>query len=509
MAKTEKKKEEVSEALKAEEKLVSQWYIIDTEGKLHPIEVKNGKVTGYDFSKHPNLGKFAQYEMAKKRAYEQEPPHIQLMRKLEMVDFEKGSDPGNLRYYPNGRLVKKLLETFVTNKVVEYGGMEIETPVMYDYEHPALSSYLNRFPARQYLVESFKRKFFLRFAACFGQFLMAHDMNFSYKNLPLRLYELTRYSFRLEQSGELCGLKRLRAFTMPDCHAFVKDYVQGKEEMSRRFDVAYNIMKSIGFAMPNDFELGIRLVKEFYDEHKDIAHELVKKWKKPALVEMWDKRFFYFSMKYEFNFVDAMDKATGLVTDQFDVENAERYNINYIDEDGKKKHPIILHLSPSGAIERVIYALLEKAWMDEKRTNKAAMLPVWLSPEQIRLLPVADRHLDFVKGIAQKLENANIRVGIDDRSITVSKKVYQAKMDWIPYIIVIGDKEQSGQTLPVVVREESKANEDKLVNISVAELESKIMKEMHKMPSFALSLPKELSKGPVFVAWSEEKENKP
>ena len=127
MVKTEVKKEEVSEALKAEEKLVSQWYILDVDGKLNPLEVTNGKVTGYDFSKHPNLQKFAQYEMAKQRAYEQEPPHIQLMRKLELVDFEKGSDPGNLRFYPNGRLVKKLLETFVTNKIVEYGGMEVET----------------------------------------------------------------------------------------------------------------------------------------------------------------------------------------------------------------------------------------------------------------------------------------------------------------------------------------------------------------------------------------------
>ena len=378
---------------------------------------------------------------------------------------------------------------------------------MYDYEHPALSSYLNRFPARQYIVESFKRKFFLRFAACFGQFLMAHDMNFSYRNLPLRLFEMTRYSFRLEQSGELCGLKRLRAFTMPDCHAFVKDYVQGKEEMLRRFDVAYHIMKGIGFAMPDDFELGIRMVKEFYDEHKDIPNELINKWRKPALVEMWDKRFFYFSMKYEFNFVDAMNKATGLVTDQFDVENAERYNINFIDEDGKKKHPIILHMSPSGAIERDMYALLEKAWMQEQKTGKAPMLPVWLAPEQVRLLPVADRHYDFVKEIAQKLEKSNIRVGIDDRQMTVPKKVYQAKMDWVPYIIVIGDREQSGKTLPVVIREESKSNADKLLNMSLEEFDARIKKESHGMPFFALSLPRELTKRPVFVAWSEEKQD--
>lgn len=506
MAKAEEKKEIISAALKAEEKLKSYWYIMDLDGKLNPIEVKNGKITGFDFSKYPNLEKFAQYEMAKQRAYEIEPPHIQLMRKLEMVDFEKGSDPGNLRYYPNGRFVKKMLELFVTRKTIEYGAMEIETPVMYDYNHPALANYLNRFPARQYIVESLKKKLFLRFAACFGQFLMAHDMNFSYKHLPLRLYELTRYSFRLEQSGELCGLKRLRAFTMPDCHAFVKDYTQGKEEMLRRFELAKQIMTGIGFKIPDDFELGLRIVKSFYEEHKDIVQELVKRFGKPILVEMWNERFFYFVMKYELNFIDAMNKATALVTDQFDVENAERYNINYVDEDGKKKHPIILHLSPSGAIERVIYALLEKAWMEEKHLNKAPMLPVWLSPEQVRLLPVADRHLEFVKEIAQKLEQANIRVGIDDRHLTISKKVYQAKMEWIPYIIVIGDKEVSSKNLPVVIREESKANEDKLVNMSLEELKARLAKENEGKPFEFASLPRELSKRPVFVAWSEAKE---
>jgi threonyl-tRNA synthetase len=498
------KEEVVSEALKAEEKLKSEWSILDTSGKLHPLKVKDSKVVGFDFAQHPNLLKLAQYEMAKQRVYEKEPPHIQLMRKLEMVDFEKGSDPGNLRYYPNGRFVKKLLETFVSNKVVEYGGMEMESPIMYDYDHPALKSYLHRFPARQYIVESLKRKFFLRFSACFGQFLQFHDMNISYRNLPTRLYELTRYSFRLEQSGELTGLKRLRAFTMPDCHALVKDFAQGKEEMLRRFKLAQEVMSGAGFKLPDDFELAIRVVRTFYDEHKEIPNELVKRYGKPALVEMWNERFFYFAMKYEWNFIDAMDKASGLATDQFDVENGERFNINFIDEDGKKKHPIILHLSPSGAIERVIYALLEKAWMDEQKTGKAPMLPVWLSPEQVRLLPVADRHLDHVRKLADQLNNANIRTGIDDRSLTISKKVYQAKMDWIPYIIVVGDKEQSGKTIPVVVREESKTNKDNLVSMSVEELKSRIRTEAAGKPHFAPNLPRELSLRPVFVAWSEE-----
>jgi len=492
-------KQEVSEALKAEEKMASEWHILDLDGKLHKLEIKNGKISGFDFKHHPNLEKFAKYEMAKVRVYDQEPPHIQLMKKLEMVDFEEGSDPGNLRYYPAGRFVKKMLETYVTRKVVQYGGMEIETPIMYDYNHPSLKSYMHRFPARQYVVESLKKKLFLRFAACFGQFLMAHDTNISYRNLPLRLYELTRYSFRLEQSGELCGLKRLRAFTMPDCHAFVKDFVQGKEEMLLRFNLAKEIHSGIGFKVPDEFELGLRAVKDFYDEHSDILKSLVKDHGKPALLEMWNERFFYFVMKYELNFVDAMDKATALTTDQFDVENAERYDINFIDDDGKKKHPIILHLSPSGAIERVMFALLERAWMNEQK-GEAGMLPVWLSPEQVRVLPVADRHLEHAEKLVAELEKSGIRVGIDDRSVGIPKKVFQAKMAWVPYIIVVGDKEAETKKLPVVVRAQSKVKDDKIVQMDIRDLINDIEAECKGKPNEPMPLPKLMSKRPIFVA---------
>jgi threonyl-tRNA synthetase len=150
------------------------------------------------------------------------------MQSHELVDYEPASDSGNFRWYPKGRMIKGLLEQHINNMVRDIGGMQVETPIMYDLEHPALSEYVKKFPARQYLVHSDK-DFFLRFAACFGQYMIAHDMTISYRNLPLRLYELTHYSFRREQSGEVSGLKRLRAFTMPDLHTFCKDLPQATE----------------------------------------------------------------------------------------------------------------------------------------------------------------------------------------------------------------------------------------------------------------------------------------
>jgi len=489
----ESEKLEVSEAVKKEETLKSFWYIMDEKGVLHKISQENNKVKGFDFKKQKNLEKFSSYEIAKVRAVKGEPPHVRFMRKLELVDYEEGSDPGNLRYYPKGRLIKSLLETFVTDKVIEYGGMEIESPIMYDYEHPSLKSYLNRFPARQYTIQTPNKKTFLRFAACFGQFLMSKDATISYKNLPLRMYEMSRYSFRVEQRGELAGLRRLRAFTMPDCHALCRDMEQAKKEYFKRLELSKDIITKIGFSL-DDFELGLRITKDFYEKEKKFIEELAKKWGKPLLLEMWNEKFFYFILKYEFNFVDANSKATALTTDQIDVENGERYNMAFVDKDGKKKFPLVLHLSPSGAIERVMFALLEKAYLEQQK-GKPATLPLWLSPTQIRIIPVSNSsHQKFCEKLSKQFEDQNIRVDIDDNDESIGKRIRNAEKEWTPYILVVGDKECSGEKLTVRIRETGKQEK-----LSAEELIKQIKTTVKEMPFKKLPLPKYLSKRPIFV----------
>jgi threonyl-tRNA synthetase len=438
-----KENEIISEALKAEERLKSQWYILDMHGKLVSVEK-------FDFDGYNHLRKFAGYETDKQREAEREPPHVELMRSLELVDYEPASDPGNMRYYPKGRMIKALLEDYVTNMVHDYGGMEVETPIMYNMNHPTLAKYLNRFPARQYIIESDADQYFLRFAACFGQFLMSHDAVISYRNLPMRIYELTKYSFRREQRGELTGLRRLRAFTMPDVHAFCSDLQQAKTEFMRRFELSQNVLSGIGLNQ-NDYELGVRLTQDFWEENSSFVIDLVKKHGKPALIEMWKDRFFYFILKWEMNFVDTLDKASALATDQIDVENAERYEIKYMTEQGEQKYPLILHCSPSGAIERDIYALLEKAAFEMLKGNRPS-LPLWLSPTQIRFIPVSKDYVEYVEEIIDDI--GDIRVDIDNRDETVAKKVRDAEKEWIPYIIVIGEKEKESDEVPVRIRSE-------------------------------------------------------
>ncbi|HKR73572.1 MAG TPA: threonine--tRNA ligase [Candidatus Nitrosocosmicus sp.] len=476
--------EGVSEALKTEKNLKSDWYVLDTKGNL----VKNNE---FRFSKSDkNLENLLNYEILKKRIVDEQPPHVKLMRKLGISDYEPASDSGNMRYYPKGRLLKSLLEQFVTKKVSEYGGLEVETPIMYDSHHPSMESYFNRFPARQYNIKSDQKELFLRFAACFGQFLMTKDFQLSYKNLPLKLYELTRYSFRREKSGELVGLRRLRAFSMPDCHGFCRDLDQAKSEFIKRFQLSVSVVEEIGLSTRDDLEMAIRFTKDFYNENKQYIHDLVKNFGKPVLVEMWDERFFYFTLKWEFNFIDNLGKASALSTDQIDVENSERYGITFVDEDGNKKYPIILHNSPSGAIERVIFALLEKS-AKLMREGKVPFLPLWLMNTQVRIIPIGEEFMPQCNKVLAILKENSIRGDVDDRDETLSKKIREAETEWIHYVVIIGEKEVANNTVSIRERLTKKNYSE-----DVTRLVTLIRDQIKEKPFLPINLQEYLSKRP-------------
>ena len=477
------KKEKTSTALESESKIKSYWFILSPDGSMTEFDK-------FNFSKHKKLEKLAKYESDKNRNVDEPPPHVALMKKLAIADYESASDHGNMRFFPNGRLIKSLLEQYVTNKVKDYGGYEVETPIMYDSHHPSMESYFNRFPARQYNIDADGKQLFLRFAACFGQFLIAHDMQISYKNLPYRLYELTRYSFRREQSGELVGLRRLRAFTMPDCHAFCKDIPQAIEEFRTRFDLSRDVLKNVGIEN-DDYEMAMRFTEDFYNENKELITEIVKKLDKPVLVEMWKERFFYFVLKWEFNYIDNLGKASALSTDQIDVENGNRYGIEFVDENNKTINPIILHNSPSGAIERVIYALLEKCAKDAKEGRKP-MFPLWLAPTQVRIIPLKDEFMEFSQNLFDKLTEKNIRVDIDDRNESIGKRIRESEKEWIRYVLVIGDKEVNSENLSVRDRTQSDVRD-----IPFDDFINEIQTQNQGKPNSTLNLPPLLSKRPI------------
>ena len=476
-----------SNALVAEDSLKSSWFVLDPHGNLTPY-------SDYTFKKeNENLNNLFNYELAKKRTVDEVPPHVKLMKKLGIADYEPASDSGNMRFYPKGRLIKSLLERYVSKKVSQYGGLEVETPIMYDSHHPSMESYFNRFPARQYNIKSDNKDLILRFAACFGQFLMAKDFQISYKNLPLKLYELTRYSFRREKTGELVGLRRLRAFSMPDCHAFCKDMEQSKLEIMKRLDLSISVIEEIGLSLTNDIEMAIRFTEDFYLNNKSFIKQFATKINKPILVEIWKERFFYFILKWEFNYIDNLGKASALSTDQIDIENGLRYGITFVDENGEKQNPIILHNSPSGAIERVIFALLEKSAKMMKQ-GKIAFLPLWLMNTQIRLIPINESFLEKCIEISNYFKEKEIRVDIDDREESLSKKIREAEMEWTHYIIIIGEKEVVNNIISIRDRI-NKSNYES----TIEELIEKITNQIRNKPFLPINLPELLSNRPKIM----------
>jgi threonyl-tRNA synthetase len=467
-----------SAALAAERTLRSEWRVYQPDGSCTPA-------AEFDFGSHPGLRDLFAYEREGSRIAEDAPPHIRLMREHELVDYEPASDAGNLRWYPKGLLVKRLLEQHVTSTVVDYGAMEVETPIMYDYGHPALAKYLHRFPARQYVVKSDDKEYFLRFAACFGQYMIQHDMVASYRDLPVRLYELTHYSFRREQGGEVAGLRRLRAFTMPDMHSLVRDMAMAKDEFLKQATLCQRWLDDIGV----DCVPAIRFVRSFLDEHPGFVGDLMRLLGRPALVEVWDERFFYFVAKFEMNFIDTAKKAACLSTVQIDVENTERFDINYVDESGARQHPLLMHTSVSGSLDRNIYAILEDQAMRVARGEKG-MWPVWLAPIQVRLVPVSDAQTAGALELAARIP---FRTDVDDRDAKMGKKVRDAEREWVPYVLVVGERELSGGALTVRTRDAEQ------LQMPLDAFVARLSAETAGKPSRAANTPRALSRRPIFV----------
>jgi threonyl-tRNA synthetase len=470
--------EDESEAIKKEKELKSDWRVMYPDG--HDIPAHECTFDGHDCFKQ-----MYDYEISGTRASSEPPAHIELMRRLELVDYEPGSDPGNFRWYPNGALVKLLAEEHISSLLNAAGAMQVETPIMYDYQHPNLMSYLNRFPARQYVLLSDTKEYFLRFAACFGQYLMQHDMQLSHRMLPARLFEISHYSFRREQSGELAGLRRLRTFTMPDLHTLAKDTVQAREEFLNQMDVSMQCMRDFGL----NYEVAVRFVRSFLDEDPDFAREIVRRADRPILLEIWDERFFYFVAKLEFNFVDAHEKSSCLSTVQIDVENTERFDINYVDEDGAKKHPILMHTSISGSVERVVSSILEQQAI-RMRNKEIPNFPLWLAPIQVRVIPVSDKHHEFCQSLMEKIP---FRVDFDDRDMSVGKKIRESGRHWIPYTLVVGDREVEGDELTVRIHggEQRQISLDQFIEL--------MKQETAGRPYRPLNVPARLSERPIFV----------
>jgi threonyl-tRNA synthetase len=416
----------------------------------------------------------------------EEPPSIKAMQRQELIDYEPAADSGHFRFYPKGAIIYDLLIDWAYEIAVKrFGAMKIETPLIYDWSQKDIKQQGESFHERHYLVKvagNKNKEWVLRFAGDFGLFRMVKDSMMSYKNLPVRIYELSK-SWRYEKSGELSGLRRLRAFTMPDIHSFCKDLENGWEE----YKELYKRYDDLAKGTKVEYAIVFRVVDEFYEKYKDQIIEMLKYSKRPAFIEVLSKMKHYWAVKHEFQGIDAVGGNCQLSTVQLDVVDAERYEIVYTDKDGKEKGCTICH-SSVGSIERWIFSILENALKSEKPT-----IPIWLSPTQVRLISVANSHLNFCKEICEELNKQNIRCDIEDREMTLGKKIRVTNQEWIPYVVVVGDKELQSKKLQVNFREENKKQE-----MTKEELVKVIEEKTKGMPKKELWLPKLLSQRQIF-----------
>ncbi|RLF95033.1 threonine--tRNA ligase, partial [Thermococci archaeon] len=200
------------------------------------------------------------------------------------------------------------------------------------------------------------------------------------------------------------------------------------------------------------------------------------------LLEILEKRTHYWDCKIDFAQIDSLGRPIEDSTVQIDVESGERFGIRFQDESGEMRVPIILHFSPTGSVERAICSMMERVWKLKEEKKLLPTLPTWISPIQVRVIPVSEKHLEKAIEIAERISENNIRVDVDDRNETLSKRMRDSQREWIPYVVVIGDREIESNTLSVSIRRESEINKLKKERMSLNDLISKIKLEVSNFP---------------------------
>jgi len=476
---------ELSREIKAEKpeeevEVKHEYAILTPEGKIYAPEE-------YDF-KDENFR-----ILVEKEAFKKELPGgtslIPSYCSKFSIEWEPYSDHGHMRYGPEGALIIDLLSEYSWNIA-----LSLDIPVfcvkgtnMFSLNIDAVREHAELFGSRLYSLRVAGNKLILRFAACHQQFAMLKDWIISYKNLPFGVFEVAD-SYRLEKPGELTLCFRLRKFYMPDLHIITKDLEEAKE---MTFKVQSKILEEIR-KIGREYYAIYNITKSFLQEHWDYVLELVRREGKPVLLVFYPEGKYYWVINVEYNIIDHLKRPREIGTFQIDIGNAKRFGIKYVDEKGEEKYPVIIHTAIIGSLERYLYALLDTAAIMEKKGEKPR-LPTWLSPVQVRVIPVSREFLNYSIDIAKKLEKAKIRVDVDDRDETLSKKIRDAEKSWVPYIVVIGKKEIESNKLTVRIR-----GRKDVVLVKLEELEKMIKSEIEKYPWKPLPMPMLLSKRPIY-----------
>jgi threonyl-tRNA synthetase len=460
----------------------TEYKVLALDGKLYDPE---------EYKVKPGEEEFrilVEKEALKKGLAGGEPRYLEYCRKFG-IEWEDLSDKGHMRYGPEGAMIFDLISEYSWNAVKSVGIpiLQVKGTNMFDLSVPAVREHADLFGSRLYRIESENKSFVLRYAACHQQFAAVRNWTISYRQLPFGTFEVAD-SYRLEQSGELLLSFRLRKLHMPDCHIYCRDMEQAKTTTLKLHDKIYEEIAKLG----RDYVSVYNITQSFLDKNREYVMELVKREHKPALLNFVPEGVYYWVLNIEYHIIDQLDRPREIATFQIDIGNAKRFGISFANESGDKEFPPIIHTAVIGSIERYLFTILDQCAREEEKGRKPS-LPLWLSPTQVRLIPVKPQFVELSRQLATELANHSIRVDIDDRDESVDKRVRDAELNWIPYIVVVGRKEATSGQLAVRRRADGMQ-----YSCSTVELGKEIVASTTGYPLMPLKLPLLVSERPGY-----------
>jgi len=405
------------------------------------------------------------------------------------LEWEPYSDVGHMRYGPEASLMFELVANYswTVARSLDIPVFEVRGTNMFDLSVKPVKEHAELFGGRLYQVDIDEKSYVLRYAACHQQFAMLKDWTISYRQIPFGTFEVAD-SYRLEQSGELLLCFRVRKLHMPDLHVFCRDVEDAKISAMKIHRKIYEEIGKLG----RDYVSIYNTTKNFYEQNRAFFNELVSVEGKPVLLSFVPEGIYYWVINVEYTIVDDLGRPREIATFQIDVGNAKRFGIAYTDAKGSRQYPPIIHSALIGTVERYIFAVLDTA-VKQEREGKVPSLPLWLTPVQVRIVPVSDSFTRRAHEILSEIEEASVRADLDDRPESISKRVRDAEVNWIPYIVVIGEKEMKTSLLNVRKRETGEQR-----TMSVRELVEEVTNRTKGYPKMSLKMPSLLSQRPVY-----------
>ncbi len=370
--------------------------------------------------------------------------HRKLGKELDLFSIHEEAGPGLVHWHPKGAMIRRVIEDFWKDEHIKRGYNLVYTPHIAKLDLWKTSGHWEFY--RNYLYSPMEiegQEYILKPMNCLGHILIYKTRLHSYRELPIRYAELGTV-YRYERSGVLHGLSRVRGFTQDDAHIFCR-FDQLEEEVVGVLDLARFMINTFGFT---NYQLLLSTRPEKYAGSLQVWEEatatLSRSLERLGLAYNIDPgEGVFYGPKIDIKFEDAIGRGWQGPTIQVDFNLPQRFNVTYVGEEGKEHLVAMVHRTVLGSMERFLASLTE---------HYGGAFPVWLAPVQVKVIPIADRHLDYARKLEVELKSESVRAEIDDRSERVNLKIRQAQLDKIPYMLVVGDKEVASNTVAIRLR---------------------------------------------------------